>query len=448
MIKKAREEILEANGGVPPKVLDPFGGGGSIPLEALRLGCETYSIDYNPVAVLIQKCTLEYPQKYGQPKEIDEETIFLGNKRRIKKTINPLLEDVKKWGNWVLEEAKKEIGRFYPDEPDGSIPVGYIWARTIPCQNPSCGAEIPLMRQYWLAKKDKKKISLRPYVKDKKVEFEIVGENTPFPKDFDPERGTVARAVVTCPVCGGVIDDKTTRRLFQEGKAGQRMIAVVLHNPKAQGKTYRLATEKDIKIFKESEAYLENKRAELSNEWGIDPVPDEDIDPNSVKPRTMWLYGMLKWGDLFNSRQKLALITFTEKVRSAYKKMVNEGYDLEYAKAVVSYLGLGVDRLATYSVVLTRWRSDVLSFERAFDRQALAMVWDYGEVSPLSDARGQWDLEPMLEAVSRSSMIFTPVTVTQSSLPAVLVTHASAASLPYPDTILMQYLQIRHTMTM
>jgi adenine-specific DNA methylase len=162
LIDKARKDILEANGGKPPKVLDPFGGGGAIPLEALRLGCEVYSNDLNPVAVLIQKCTLEYPQKYGKPGEVEREVENGLLKEKIK-VQNVLLEDVKHWGNWVLEEAKKEIGRFYPQDEDGSIPVGYIWARTIPCQNPSCGAEIPLMRQFWLAKKDKKKVALFPF---------------------------------------------------------------------------------------------------------------------------------------------------------------------------------------------------------------------------------------------------------------------------------------------
>ena len=156
MISQARQDILNSNNGVPPKVLDPFGGGGSIPLEALRLGCETYSNDYNPVAVLIQKCTLEYPQKYGKKtkRKIRDKSDTL--EHGIEKEVNPLLEDVKHYGNWVLQEAKKELEEFYPHEPDGSIPVGYIWARTIPCQNPSCGAEIPLMRQYWLAKKNNK----------------------------------------------------------------------------------------------------------------------------------------------------------------------------------------------------------------------------------------------------------------------------------------------------
>jgi len=165
LAEKARKDILEANGGKPPKVLDPFAGGGAIPLEALRLGCETYASDLNPVAVFILKCTLEYPQKYGKPVEVEEPVGATHASPLLsgKVTKNPLLEDVKKWGHWVLEEARKEIGRFYPKEEDGSIPVGYIWARTIPCQNPSCGAEIPLMRQYWLAKKAKKKVALFPH---------------------------------------------------------------------------------------------------------------------------------------------------------------------------------------------------------------------------------------------------------------------------------------------
>jgi putative DNA methylase len=175
LIKQAREDILKANNGKPPKVLDPFGGGGAIPLEALRLGCEVYSNDYNPVAVLIQKCTLEFPQKYGQEKiKIDTSNGMIDDANKTK--VSKLVYDVEKWGNYVLEEAKKEIGRFYPDDEDGSTPVGYIWARTVSCQNPACGAEIPLMRQFWLAKKKNKKVSLYPYVEGKEVKFKIVGD--------------------------------------------------------------------------------------------------------------------------------------------------------------------------------------------------------------------------------------------------------------------------------
>lgn len=711
MIQKAREDILKANGGKPPKVLDPFGGGGAIPLEALRLGCETYSNDLNPVAVLIQKCTLEYPQKYGKKTLVEQASrLFKDKNNGVGMEINPLLEDVKKWGNWVLEEAKKEIGRFYPQEPDGSIPVGYIWARTIPCQHPSCAdqdgqsTQIPLMRQFWLAKKDNKKVALKIDVRKQasgtgKIDFVIVQQkpdgnweiiNPPIPNpqpqipnsqlpipDFDPENGTVARAVAACPVCGSVVDAKTTRRLFQEGKAGQRMVAVVLHHPKRKGKTYRIATENDMRIFEDAEEYLKEKRAKLMLEWGIDPVPDEETPEGkgrgAERAFSVRNYGLNTWGDLFNSRQKLALITFVEKVRRAYEEMMkkhsqddcatresiavkkesdtdtvkvggtgfqpvsnfniyrrnlphwenpgsvyfitfrtsrgftlpdsardivlasinfhkdkkytlyavvimpdhvhviiqplekskdvyyslaevmhsiksysaneinkmlnrkgtvwlDENFDRivrdeheflekmnyivynpvksrlveapqsykwlyargwindevrveqalveqasslsntqaimpdaeenlsqarmpvppqalnmvgqasclsnkEYAKAVVSYLAMGIDRLSTYLVSLTRWRSDVLSFERAFDRQALGMVWDYGEVNPFSDARGCWDLEPMLEAIENLSQISQSGgagSYSQDGCPT--ITHASATALPYNDS--------------
>ncbi|MDI6714411.1 MAG: DUF1156 domain-containing protein [Thermodesulfovibrio sp.] len=377
IINKAREDILHYSNNKILRVLDPFSGGGSIPLECLRLGMEVHATEYNPVAVFILKCTLEYPQKYGKTKTVKDKNDLLEREREI----NPLLEDLKKWGGWVLDEAKKEIGRFYPEEKDGSIPVGYIWARTIPCQNPSCAAEIPLMKQFWLAKKENKKVALKPYVKDGKVEFEIVGQNSSFPKDFDPEKGTVSRAVAHCLVCGGVVDDNTVRRLFQQGKAGQRMVAVVLNAPNRNGKTYRLANEKDLEVFKKAEAYLMEKREKLKEEWGIDPVPDEEMnqdDPTTVAGRG---YGFKVWGDLFNSRQKLALITFTEKVRLSYKKMIEEGYKEDYARAVVSYLGLGVDRLAIYATTLGYWHNTRELVNPGMGRQALAMTWDYSEVN-------------------------------------------------------------------
>jgi len=398
-ISRAREEILKANGGKPPKVLDSFAGGGAIPLEALRLGCETYVGELNPVAVLILKATLEYPQKFGRPvkKKVKSE---IGMEQEVE--VNPLLEAVKKWGEWVLEEAKKEIGQFYPKDEDGAIPVGYYWLKTIPCQNPTCGCQIPLTANFWLAKKENKKIALKLIADKEKREIHFKIVDNP---DFDPSKGTVSRAKVVCPVCDSGIDDKTVRKLFQEGKSGQRMVAVVLHYPDKTGKTYRIATERDMKVFKSAEAYLEKKRKKLFEKWGFDPVPDEPLPPKETLGFRVQRYGILKWGDLFNARQKLALICFVEKVHLAYEEMIKQGYEAEYAKAVVSYLGMGVSRLATHSNTLVRWRSDAISFERSFDRQALPMVWDYGEVNPFSDARGHWDLTPILEVLSHLSQI-------------------------------------------
>jgi putative DNA methylase len=428
LIEKARKDILEANGGKPPKALDPFAGGGAIPLEALRLGCETYAGEYNPVAILILKCTLEYPQKYGKPKETSKDWDFL--KESMK---NPLVEDVRKWGNWVLEKAKKEIGRFYPNDPDGSIPVGYIWAKTIPCQNPSCQAEIPLMRQFWLAKKDKKEIALKTYVENRSVEFEIVGQNKPFPKNLDSSTGTVKGSVAHCLVCGSTVDANRTRKLFQEDKARGKMVVVVLHYPKKKGKYYRIATKKDLEIFEEAEKYLKKKREKLMEEWGIDPVPDEPTPEGkgrgAERAFSIRNYGLNTWGDLFNCRQKLALIIFVEKIRLAHKKMIEEGYDEEYTKAVVSYLGLTFNRMAMSHNSLTQWQVGYEKMGNMFSRQTLSMVWDYAEPNPCGNTVRSWT-ELFKDTIN---VIFhcSQVVGVQTQLPTVF--QSSATEVPYPD---------------
>jgi len=418
-IERAQKEILAANGGRPPRVLDPFAGGGAIPLEALRLGCETYASDLNPVAVLIEKATLEFPQKFGRPEKRKVQTPV----GEIEQKVNPLLEDVRRWGEWVLEEARKEIGHFYPADPDGSIPVGYIWARTVKCQNPACGAEIPLMRQTWLAKKEKKKVALRIVPRGKNVEFAIALDDE---IDFDPEEGTIARAKAVCPCCGSGLTDKEVRKQFQEGVAGQRLVAVVLHHPDRQGKTYRLVTEKDMAVFREAEKYLEQKREELWDKWGFEPVPDEPLKrvPVSFGVINVWVYGMNTWGDLFNPRQKLALLTFADKVRQAHALMLAEGYEEEYARVVVTYLAIIFDRLADKNANLVIYNVVGEKIEHVFGRQALPMVWDYVEVNPFTDVGWPNMQEWVVRIIEHCSQIIpNPATVAQTS----------TTSLPYPD---------------
>ena len=425
LIGRARKEILEAYDGIPPKILDPFGGGGAIPLEALRLGCETYSNDLNPVAVLIQKCTLEYPQKYGSPQAVESENMFGGLEMK-----NLLLEDVKKWGEWVLREAKEELGRFYPEEATGSVPVGWIWVRTIPCQNPSCGTEIPLRHQFWLSNTGKKKVALYPLDENGEVSFKIVGDGyESMPDGFNPIKGTVARAVAVCPLCSGTVEAKLTRRLFQEGKAGDRMVAVVTHTPGTPGKRYRGATDADLAIFREAEAYLVKKREQLTLKWGMDAVPDEPLRrvPLTFGVINVWVYGMNTWGSLFNARQKLALITFADKVMAAYQEMVEEGVDSEYAKAVVSYLALTFDRMAMSYNTLTGWQSGYEKMGNMFSRQALPMVWDYAEPNAVGGTVRSWEslFKDTLDVISGMSRI-DPSTVPK-------VSQSSATNLPYPD---------------
>jgi adenine-specific DNA methylase len=393
LIEEARKDIREFFGGRIPKVLDCFAGGGSIPLEALRLGCETYALDNNPVAVLILKAILEYPQKYGKK----------------------LVEDVKRWGQWVYEEAKKEIGKFYPEEviptqkalsDEGGekyILVGYIWARTMRCPNPSCQAEIPLMRQFWLAKKENRRIALKMIIdkEKKKIDFRIVqGKDI----NFDPSKGTVRKARVICPVCNSGISDREIRKLFQEGKTNQRMMVVILHNPNVR-KVYRIVTEEDMKKFQEAEKYLEEKREKLFEEWAFDPVPDEPMPSKETLGFRVQRYGILYWRDIFNSRQKLALITFIEKARLAYNRMIKEGYTKEYAKIIMLYLSFCITKLATTCNTICRWNSDSESIAGKPDQSpTLEMRWDFPECNPFSGLTGSFTNN--LEAILKIKYVF------------------------------------------
>jgi putative DNA methylase len=445
LLQRARALIRAAFGGRAPRVLDPFAGGGSIPLEAMRLGCETYALDYNPVAVLLNRCVLEYPTRFGAPDSAPSVPL----PPRDNSTPSPLLEDaptrsplllaVQAWGDWVLRQAQKggahggaPLQDFYPPDPDGSIPVGYIWARTVPCQNPTCGAEIPLMRQTWLAKKDNKRVALKivPDHAHKRVEFEIVGQNgEPIP--FDPERGTVARANVECPLCGSVIDDQTTRRLFQEGKAGQRMVAVVLHHPQQAGKRYRLATERDMEAYRAAEQELLRVCARLREEWGMEPVPDELLPPLETLGFRVQRYGLTRWGDLFNARQQLALVTFADLVRRAHAEMLAQGAEPDFAKAVATYLALGVDRLADKNSVLCRIIPQTEAIAITFTLQALPMLWDYYETNIISIASA-WSsvMDGILENIEHFANL-SDNSLANSRIAKTI--HGSATNLPWAD---------------
>lgn len=440
LLERARREILEANGGVPPKVLDPFSGGGSYPLEALRLGCESYANDYNPVAVLIEKATLEYPQKFGHPfedmpewakpqakkqKEDGKKTkkgkdeqpaLFDPTTDSESKDFNPLLNAIRYWGAWVLEEARKELEEFYPSDPDENDPVGYIWARTIPCQNPTCGQDIPLMRSLWLAKKDNKKIALYPYVKSKKLQFKVVGKgHEAFPKDFDPDNGTVSRAVATCPICGTVIDDGTVRKLFQEKKSGQVMVVAIISLGRGDGKLYKIATQDDVSVFNSAVLALKKKQEELFQDWGMEPIPDELL-PVMSGVFNAPIYGISTWGELFNNRQKLSLLVFADTVRKAYDRISKE-CDREFAKAVITYIAFVFDKVADLNTSYCQWEADVESPRHLFARQAIPMLWDYAEANPLSGLTGSWQsqLKRTLDGFNLISLDTPHAIVTQSS---------------------------------
>jgi adenine-specific DNA methylase len=444
-VEQARELILEQYD-EPPRVLDPFAGGGSIPLEALRLGCETYASDYNPVAVFIEKATLEWPQKFGVEVELPREMVegddgepdqlaFDETEDTVPRMgtvrVNLLAYLVEKWANIILEEASEEIGQFYPSESaeglvgkrelkeeDGWIPVGYLWARTIPCQNPTCGAQIPLIKQFWLARKKDKRIAYRPVVdkENKKVDFELL-ENAEAidAADFDPSEGTVHRADARCLVCDQVTKAEDVRRLAREGKMGQRLIAVVFHHSDQYGKRYRLATPEDERVYSEAADYLEQKLAEWS--YLESPLPEEEMTSNAryMLPTN---YGMTRWREIFNARQKLTLVTFLEKIKGAYNRVrmdcettlsiglsangtdkdrkpvkFSQHVDIsvnELARAVTGYLAVIFDRSVDKGSVLARWNNAGEKIEATFSRPALPVLWDFVEINFFSGVNGDW----------------------------------------------------------
>ena len=423
IIKQARTEILSYNNSAPPRVIDPFGGGGSIPLEAMRLGCDTYSNDYNPVAVLIQKCTLEYPQKYGKPKK--EWGSLQSSSPRI-----TLMEDVNKWGKIVSEEAKKELEKYYPNEKGLNL-IGYYWLKAIPCPNPSCNCLIPLTRDWWLSKKTNRDIALYPYSDNGALKFKIVGDGyEKFPSNFDPSKGTISKGVATCSICGYRIEGKITREYFKEKKWQEVIGAVIYSSTKKRGKLYRTYNNEDLTKFKSSEEYLTKKIEKLKDEWGFNPVPDEPTPESKGKGAerafTVRNYGLNEWGDLFNSRQKLVLITLIEKILKIHKQIITEGNDPEYAKAIISYLALVLSKFSTTSNSICRWNKNGENVVGKPDQfGTLEMKFDYPEINPFMEVSGSYINH--LKTISN-------VTINKIENDCdIHVTQNSATSLPFPD---------------
>jgi len=412
LIEEAKKSSVDFFEGKNPKVLDCFAGGGAIPLEASRLGCETYALEYNPVAVLLLKATLEYPQKFGR-KEVKTEGGLRGSQS------NRLSDDVKKWGNWVLEEVKKEIQKFYPNGKDGSIPVGYIWSRTIRCQNPSCLAEIPLLKQFWLAKRESRKVALKPVIdkREKEVKFEVA-ENVK--TGFDPSEGTVRGGSARCLICGSTVDNSTMLKEAKEGKMGQRLIAVIMHNERKIGKTYQCCTEDDVEIFKSAMEYLKELKA---NDDRLSLIPDESLpSEGTLGISSYWTNEQgstsKTWGDLFNERQALAIAMFCRKIRDAYNRIKEEVQDANYAKAIITYLAMALDRLIDRCCRVSRWNNAGEKIEGySGHKNSLPIVWDYIELNPFSGVTGSWDgaLNWVIGVIKHCSFIRCPSTVLQGT---------------------------------
>jgi putative DNA methylase len=226
VLAKARAEIMRSTRGDTPPVLDPFCGGGSIPLEAQRLGLEGYGSDLNPVAVLLSKAIVEIPSRFAELPPVNPEVRKGIGHAEGWRGAQGLAEDVRYYGNWMRDEAEKRIGHLYPKGPNGKDVIAWIWARTIRCPNPACGAQMPLTSKYWLSKKRGKKAWVEPVVQreEKRVRFMIKsGEGVP------PDPPKVGRgASFRCLVCDQIAGDEHVKAEGMAGRMGQQLMAFVI----------------------------------------------------------------------------------------------------------------------------------------------------------------------------------------------------------------------------
>ncbi len=433
-----------------PRVLDMFAGGGSIPLEALRLGCEAYALDINPVAHVIELCTLVYPQKYGQPDKNTKGSAKDG-------TWAGLAEEVRFWGKWVLERVKAEIGDLYPGIPDPDAPaepldgkrflpgldpgdrltvpgrhltpIAYLWTRTVPCKNPACGAAVPLVRQTWLCKKKDRFVALKVVAPkgERRVRFALVESTSEQGLGFDPA-GFSKKGNATCPFCGTVANNDYVKAEGKAGHIGRQPMAVVCTRPGKKGKVYLTADDLPAELLPDAEA-IRRRIAELCRRTGL-TVPEEPINPVRPSPNARGLsavtrHGLKTFGDLFTPRQMLCLLTFAAAVREAQQQMQPQGYDPDRAKAVASYLGSLLDKISTRSNTFFPWDNKKLLTVQCFGRQALPMLWDFAESNPLADASGAFN--EALEGVTKSVTRCTDVASSG------FVSRGSATALPYSD---------------
>jgi putative DNA methylase len=427
-----RALVKAAHGEEPPLVVDPFAGGGSIPLEALRLGCEAFASDLNPVACLILKVMLEDIPRYGRQK------IKVKKQSGEEVEAEGLAETLRIVGKEIKEKAETELRDFYSDDPDGSKPISYLWARTVRCEAPNCGAEIPLMRSFWLCKKANRRRALRWEVKrqeEKRRSAEVVFEIFYPTSEKEVSFGTVTQAKATCLCCGTVLPPGRVRAQLaaQHGGAdvvfdkkghrieGARLLAVVVLKPGEQGRHYRLPTDLDYQAVWRAQ----NRLKEILVEWerrggkGFCPVPDEPLPKERRKGNSgfrVLLYGMNTFGDLFTARQKVGLAELSGAV-SQITKGVN---------GVEALVALAINKTADLGNALAPWKPDAECPVHLLARQAIGMAWDWAEAVPVCEASGSFFSAYDRTAYGIEQAFFPPGEAASSQL-------SDACDSPLPD---------------
>jgi len=381
VLEEAREEIRRSCGERLPEILDPFCGGGSIPLEAQRLGLVAHGSDLNPVAVLITKALIELPARFANQPPVHPRD---GDGRLAVQSwrgAQGLAEDVRYYGTWMREEAERRIGHLYPPAtlPDGrkATVIAWIWARTVTCPNPACRATMPLVRSFWLGKKKGKETWVRPVVEGGSVRFEIgYGSSGP------PVEGTVSRTGASCLVCNTPVPLAHIRTEGKSGRMGAQLMAIV-----AEGNRERVYLPPDPE---------HEKAADVPRPEG---VPETELPKQALSFRVQG-YGITHHADLFTNRQLTALCTFSDLVGEARRRVIDDGGEPAYADAVATYLAFAVDRQADIGNALCRWEPVAECPRQLFARQAVPMVWDYAEGNPLSGSSGGWAV--LMEGAQRA----------------------------------------------
>jgi adenine-specific DNA methylase len=365
-LTQAAHEALGGSSGTRPLVVDPFAGGGSIPLEALRVGADAFASDLNPVAVLLNKVVLEYIPNYGKR----------------------LAEEVRKWGAWIKEEAEKELAEFYPKDPDGATPIAYLWARTIRCEGPGCGVEVPLIRSLWLAKKPTRSVALQlvPKATERRVDFRIivkkpdgwVDQSDKAFKFLNPKfDGTVKRGSATCPCCGYTTPVAGVREQLKKQNGGADSSRLMCVGVLRDGdKAYRQVELRDSKA-------LAAVKWRFNRDEALAPTPLPLMSGVFNVP----LYGINRWDLLFSLRQLASGHILSSKVAALDSKISDQTLRL----AVKVCLALSINKYLDFRTTLCGWISVGEKIGHTFGRQALGMIFDWVEGPCFGNVSGSWD---------------------------------------------------------
>ncbi len=376
VLDEAHTEILKSTGGNPPPIYDPFCGGGSIPLEAQRLGLEAHGSDLNPVAVLITKALIEIPPKFAGQPPVNPAAKAKMSGKGMWTGARGLADDVRYYGEWMRDRAFERIGHLYPkvrlpkEQGGGDANViAWLWARTVQCPNPACGARMPLVRSFGLSAKEGNEAWVVPLVDHaaKSVRFQIKTGAGALPE------GTKQRGRSRCLICENTISDAALREQATAFGMAPLLMAVVVETK--QGRQY-LPPEASSEVLQEKPEAL----------WLDQPLPD---NPRWFSPPG---YGLPNFKDLFTARQLVALTTFSDLVPEARGQAIMDGATAERADAIATYLGFGVSRLSDICNANCVWETKKTQVRNCFGRQAIAMVWDYAEPNVFAMGAGDFGI--------------------------------------------------------